>query len=118
VRGETHVALWDGDAVRSLTLTPRSFGLDDVDPAGLAGGDAGHNARAVADVLAGRALGPGERLEAAVHAAGMTAALGLELLEPAFDRARLGRQYARTLEAIATGAAERVLAAWREASRA
>ena len=42
-----HVALWDaGDEGAGLatTLSPRAFGCDELDPAGLAGGDAAHNA--------------------------------------------------------------------------
>ncbi len=99
VAGDTHVALWDGERVQSLTLSPKSFGLADVDPAGLAGADIAHNAQVIRDVLAGRDIGPGERLEAALHAAGMTAALGLALLEAALDLGRLPAQYERARSA-------------------
>jgi anthranilate phosphoribosyltransferase len=110
VRGETHVALWDGERVQSLTLTPRSFGLPDVDPAGLAGGDIAHNAQVIRDVLAGRDIGRGERLEAAMHAAGMTAALGLELLEATFTLDRLPDQYKQTRSSLENGRA--TLTSW------
>jgi anthranilate phosphoribosyltransferase len=119
VRGETHAALWDGGAVRSLTLTPRSFGLDEVDPAGLAGGDAAHNAAILRDVLAGRAIGRGERYQAVLHAAAMTAALGLALLEPgplALDR--LPDQLDRVRSAVSDGAARLVLHRWQQISQA
>jgi len=106
VRGETHVALWDRGAVTSLTLAPASFGLADVDPAGLAGGDAAFNAAVARDVLAGRDTGAGQRLEAALHAAGMTAALGLELLESDFTLARLPEQYRRAVAAPAVATLE------------
>src|SRR5262249_50090953 len=82
VRGETHVAIWDDSAVTALALTPASFGARDADPAGLAGGDAAHNAAVLRAVLAGRDVAAGQRYEAVLSAAAMTAALGLELLEP------------------------------------
>ncbi|MBV8761239.1 MAG: anthranilate phosphoribosyltransferase [Deltaproteobacteria bacterium] len=118
VRGETFVALWDGGVVGTLMLTPRSFGLDEVDPAGLAGGDATYNAGALRKVLAGHQIDHGERLEAVLHASCMTAALGLELLEPRFEVAHLPEQYKRAVGAITSGAARLVLHKWREVSQA
>jgi anthranilate phosphoribosyltransferase len=50
-----------------------------LDPEGLAGGDAAHNAAIMRKVLAGHHVGHGERYEAILQAAAMTAALGLEL---------------------------------------
>jgi len=109
VRGETFMAVWDGGVVNTLTLTPRAFGLGDVDPAGLAGGDAPFNAGVLRTVLAGHHVARGERYEAVLHAACMTAALGLELLEPTFDMARLPAQYKNAVKAISSGAARLVL---------
>ena len=80
VRGETRAAIWDDGRLITATLTPRTFATDETDPAGLAGGDAAHNAAVLRRVLAGRDVGPGERHAAVLHAAAMTAALGLELL--------------------------------------
>jgi anthranilate phosphoribosyltransferase len=134
VRGETFVALWDGERVQTLWLSPKSFGLPDVDPAGLAGGDAAHNARVLTDVLAGREIGRGERLEAPLHAAAMTAALGLALLDGAVERSGsagprsapegesgvsiddLPAAYRRARAAIDDGRAVQVLDGWRKAS--
>jgi anthranilate phosphoribosyltransferase len=121
VRGETFVALWDeaAGAVSALTLAPARFGLEEVDPAGLAGGDAAFNAAAIRDVLAGRQVGRGERGEALHNAAAMTAALALELLEPgplALDR--LPAQLARARDAALGGAGARTLDRFCEASRA
>jgi len=119
VRGETFVALWDGGRVVPHVLTPRAFGLDDVDPAGLAGGDAAHNATILRKVLAGQQVGHGERHEAVLRAAAMTAALGLELLEPgdlALDR--LPAQYARAASTVRDGTGRLVLHRWCEASHA
>ena len=48
----------------------------------------------------------------------MTAALGLELLEPTFDMARLPAQYKNAVKAISSGAARLVLHKWREVSQA
>jgi anthranilate phosphoribosyltransferase len=119
VRGETHVAVWDGGAVTELAVTPGMFGAAELDPAGLAGGDAAHNAAVLRKVLAGREVGPGERYEAALLASAMTAALGLALLEPgARDLARLPDQLARANAAVIDGTARLVLYRWQEASRA
>ena len=119
VRGETHVAIWAGDAVHALTLTPAMFRVHEVDPAGLAGGDAAHNAQMLQDVIAGRETGRGERYEAVLHASAMTAALGLELLEPGdFDLDRLPDQFTRARTVAVDGAAALVLHKWREVSNA
>jgi anthranilate phosphoribosyltransferase len=119
VRGLTHAAIWDGEQVTAVTLTPRSFGCDDDDPAGLAGGDAAHNAGIFRRVLAGREIQRGERHAAVAQASAMAAALGLELLEPGELRiARLPDQYARARSAVVDGSARLVLHKWQEASRA
>jgi anthranilate phosphoribosyltransferase len=118
VHGETYVALWDDGELRTLVLTPRSFGVDELDPEGLAGGDAAHNAAIVKKVLAGHQTDHGERLEAVLRAAAMTAALGLELLEPTFDLHHLKTQYERAVATTKNGAARLVLHQWREASQA
>jgi anthranilate phosphoribosyltransferase len=121
VSGATHVAIWDAGegVVRALTLTPRSFGRDDVDPGGLAGGDSAYNASVMRKVLAGHHVDHGERFEAVLLASAMTAALALELLEPGpLDLAGLPEQYARAAGTVRTGAARLVLHRWREASQA
>lgn len=114
VRGKTTVALWDaGDgAVLMTTLEPRSFGIDPVDPAELAGGDASYNA----DVLRGVLGGQRDARDAATIASAMTAALALELLEDGpFELARLPAQHARAVAAARDGKAAGVLDAWRKA---
>jgi anthranilate phosphoribosyltransferase len=119
VRGETFVAIWDDGALRTLSLTPAAFGCAETDPAGLAGGDADHNAGVMRRVLAGREVGRGERHEAVLDAAAMTAALGLALLEPgALDLARLPEQAARARTTAVDGSARLVLHKWQEVSRA
>ncbi|MBA3820578.1 MAG: anthranilate phosphoribosyltransferase [Deltaproteobacteria bacterium] len=119
VRGPTHVAIWDDGQLTSHQLHPKQFGLDEVDPAGLAGGDAAHNATVVRKVLAGHHVEHGERFEAVLHAAAMTAALGLELLEPgALDLDRLPDQLIRARMVAVDGAARLVLYRWCEASTA
>jgi len=118
VRGETHVAIWDDGVVLSRTLAPAQFGVDEVDPGGLAGGDATHNANVVRKVLAGQLVGHGERYEAVLRASAMTAALGLELLETgSLDLARLPDQYVRASTVAIDGAARLVLHKWREVSQ-
>lgn len=118
VAGETHVAIFDDGVVLARTVSPRSFGIADCDAGGLAGGDAAHNAAILRAVLAGQEVGRGERYEAVLHAAAMTAALGLELLETGtLDLARLPDQYVRASTVARDGAAARVLDAWIAASR-
>ena len=119
VAGETHVAIWDDGVVESRTLTPKLFGLDEVDPLGLAGGDAHENASIMRKVLAGYQVGHGERYEAVLHAAAMTAALGLELLEPGqLDLDRLPDQTIRACTVARDGEARLVLHKFIEASHA
>lgn len=119
VRGETFVALWDEGAARAVTLSPQSFGADEVDPAGLAGGDAALNAAAIRGVLAGQKIGRGERYEALLAAAAMTAALGLELLEPGpLALERLPAQLQRARAAATGGEGALALYRWQRASRA
>jgi anthranilate phosphoribosyltransferase len=119
VRGETHAAVWDDGAVTVVTLTPQSFGAGDLDPAGLAGGDAAHNAAILRKVLAGRDVGPGERYEAVLLASAMTAALGLALLEPGrLDLDRLPDQLTRAKASAVDGAARLVLHKWQAVSQA
>ncbi|HTL35748.1 MAG TPA: anthranilate phosphoribosyltransferase [Kofleriaceae bacterium] len=121
VRGETHVAIWDEPAqvVRTLQLSPKSFGVADSDPAGLAGGDAAFNANVLRKVLAGHAIADGQQYEAVIHASAMTAALALELLEPStLDLARLPAHYERAVASVRSGEARLVLHKWREVSTA
>jgi anthranilate phosphoribosyltransferase len=119
VRGNTHVALWDDGMVRVLSLAPAMFGVQERDPAGLAGGDAAHNAAVMRAVLAHHHVGRGERYEAVLQAAAMTAALALELLaEDAVDLARLPDRYQAAVAAVRSGGARLVLHRWREVSQA
>jgi anthranilate phosphoribosyltransferase len=120
VRGETHCAIWDATEgiVRALALTPRMFGIVDVDPSGLAGGDSPHNAGVLRSVLAGKHIDAGERYAAVLHAAAMTAALGLEMLESTpLDLGRLPEHYKRAVACVKTGMARLVLHKWREVSQ-
>ncbi|HUS27352.1 MAG TPA: anthranilate phosphoribosyltransferase [Kofleriaceae bacterium] len=121
VRGETHVAIWDEPAsvVRTLQLSPRSFGVRECDPSGLAGGDAAFNANVLRKVIAGRDCADDQRYEAVLHAAAMTAALGLELLqESTLDLSRLPVHYERAVSVVRSGEARLVLHKWREVSNA
>ncbi len=120
VRGETHVALWNADegVVRVLMLSPKSFGVGELDPAGLAGGDAPHNAAILRRVIAGHEVDHGQRLEAVLRASAMAAALGLELLEPGeLDLSRLPDQYLRAIATVKNGSARLVLHKWCELSQ-
>ena len=53
VSGPTHVAMLAGGRVTEALLTPADFGLPVHAPAALAGGDAPHNAAALAALLEG-----------------------------------------------------------------
>ncbi len=52
--GPTHVAALENGAVRAFEITPEEVGLPRVKPEALRGGDAGHNAQALSDVLKGK----------------------------------------------------------------
>ena len=52
--GPTYVAALENGAVRAFEITPEEVGLARVKPEALRGGDAGHNAQALGDVLKGK----------------------------------------------------------------
>ena len=52
--GPTYVAALENGAVRAFEVTPEEVGLARVKPEALRGGDAGHNAQALGDVLKGK----------------------------------------------------------------
>jgi anthranilate phosphoribosyltransferase len=116
VRGPTFVAIYDG-ATTAHELAPKHFGCDEVDPAGLAGGDAIHNASVLRYTLAGQLVGHGEPNEAFLQASAMTAALGLALLDPVLDLARLPEHYRRARDVAFDGTGTAVLDRWRDASQ-
>lgn len=110
VHGATHMAEWDEDQgqVHMREITPADFGLEDADPAGLAGGDAAHNAAVIRQVLDGA---PGAARNAAVMEAAVAlcaAGVASELREAA----------ALAAAAIDEGRARDTLARWAELSRA
>jgi len=117
VRGPTHVAVFRDGAVETYELSPREFGCDESDPAGLAGAEVPHNAAILRATLAGQLVGHGEPHEAFLQAAAMTAALGLALLAPAFELAQLPALYRQARGAALDGTGTAVLERWRDASR-
>ncbi|WP_428268871.1 anthranilate phosphoribosyltransferase [Haliangium sp.] len=108
VRGGTQMAVWDRDAgkVETRTVTPADFGLEELDPAGLAGGDAAHNAAVIRRVLEGA---PGAVRNAAV----MEAAVALCAVGQA-DDFREGAAKAQAV--LDEGAAKATLTRWVELS--
>jgi anthranilate phosphoribosyltransferase len=102
VAGRTQVAEWTGSSVSTYDVTPRDFGLEDHDPAGLRGGDAVENAAILRAVLAGA---PGAPRAAAV----MTAALALVAVGASADKEAAAR---RAEKALDDGSAARTLATW------
>jgi anthranilate phosphoribosyltransferase len=114
VAGATFVAEWNGAEVRSYRLAPADFGLEEVDPAGLRGGDAADNAAILRRVLACDGIAAGGELRAAANAAVMTAALALQAIGLA-DGCRAGAALAA--EALRAGRAAAVLARWAAVSQ-
>jgi anthranilate phosphoribosyltransferase len=114
VRGETFVAEWSGGAVQTSTLTPAQFGLEEADPAGLAGGEAGENAAILRRVLGGDGVGVGGVYRPVANAAVMEAALALLAIGVAFDRVDGALRAAETLR---DGRAAAVLARWARLSQ-
>jgi len=112
VRGETLVAEWDGERVATRTLRPADAGFEEVDPAGLAGGDAAHNADILRRALAGEGARPGEPLRAVHVAAAMTAGLALV----AIGHGDLPAASAAASAALAGGRGLGVLERWIRAS--
>lgn len=101
--GETRVAeLGEGGAVRRYRVTPRDFGLDERDPAGLAGGDAAYNAAVARAVLGGEEGAPRTAVvmaaAATLHVAtGCGFSAGARRAEAAID----GGEARRVLERLA-----------------
>jgi anthranilate phosphoribosyltransferase len=108
VRGPTRVACWDRErgAVEEMELGPADFGLDEVDPAGLAGGSPARNAEIARAVLDGEA-------GAVRTAVVMEAAVAL-VAGGVVDSFIAGAE--RAAAAIDDGAARRVLDRWVELS--
>jgi anthranilate phosphoribosyltransferase len=107
------MAVWDEDVgrVELREIRPADFGLDEADPAGLAGGDARHNADVIRRVLDGV---PG----AVRHAAVMEAAVALYAAAAGAAGAPVDLRAAAAMagEAIDNGAAAATLARWAELS--
>ena len=108
VRGPTLVAEWNvaESQVHSREMRPRDFGLDEADPAELAGGDAAANAAVARDVLAGTDRTP---TRAVRKAAVMEAALALVAVGLAET---LEEGAARAAAAIDDGRARMTLERW------
>lgn len=119
VRGKTFVADWNanipgGGAVTTYELDGSAFGFEDVDPAGLAGGEATHNAGELRKVLAADGVAAGGVRRAAFVAAVMEAAMALVAIGAATDF-HAGAGIAGY--AIHSGAAAKVLASWARLSQ-
>jgi anthranilate phosphoribosyltransferase len=116
VRGATFVADWNAatGAVTTYDVDGGAFGFEDVDPAGLAGGEAVDNAAALRKVLAADGVRTGEARRAPFVAAVMEAAMALVAIGAATDF-HDGAGIAGY--AIHSGAAARVLATWARLSQ-
>ncbi len=86
----------DGAPVRELVVDPADLGLEDLDPAGLRGGDVATNARRLEEVLGGRDD------SAATAAVALNAAAALVVGGAAAD---LAAAFARAREILAAGTA-------------
>ncbi|MEZ4368206.1 MAG: anthranilate phosphoribosyltransferase [Kofleriaceae bacterium] len=115
VAGATVVAELAGGVVTTYERTPADFGFEEVDPAGLAGGDADTNAAILREVLAGAGATVGAPRRAVYIAAVMEAALALVAIG---DAAELRDGCALAAAAIADGRAAAALATWARVSGA
>lgn len=141
VRGPTQVACWEhrgvhagraSDAgvglsndsanhrhgsVHEFILQPDDFGMNEADPAQLAGGDAAFNAQRLREVLAANNVEPGQANYAIFSAAVMTAGLALAVLDgEALTPMTLTTCALRAASAVRDGRAQRVLQRWAEES--
>jgi anthranilate phosphoribosyltransferase len=106
--GITQAAELADGRVRRLEILPRDFGLEEHDPAGLAGGDAAHNAQAARAILGG-ASGAGRAAVVMAAAAALVVAGAHDGWHAAARRAE---------QAIDSGRATEVLDALRKESHA
>jgi anthranilate phosphoribosyltransferase len=106
-------AVHDG-AVSRLTFDPAELGLRRSEPGDLRGGDAAHNAAAVRSVLGGE-QGPVADTVLLNAAAALAAYDGIRGADDLIPQLRDG--YDRAAEAVASGAAARLLTRWVETSR-
>ncbi len=118
VRGETHVAMWDDG--RRLRDVAADAGAASASTSSIRPGSPAATPRHNATIL--RRCSPAtdrprRALEAVLRAAAMTAALGLELLEPSVSLGGCPTQYARAARRRRTGAARLVLHRWAEVSQ-
>jgi anthranilate phosphoribosyltransferase len=105
--GPTEVAEWRDGRVRTFSIEPRDFGLDEIPIDALEGGDASENAAIARDILEGR-----DERRASIVAMNAAAALLVAGTEP-----DLASAYTRAAEAIASGRAARLLDRWAEFTR-
>jgi anthranilate phosphoribosyltransferase len=103
----TRVSVVSPDAVRERVVAPEDFGLPRSAPGALAGADPEHNAAILRQILAGQPH-PARSALLLNAAAALAVARGLEL--------RLAAAQAE--DALASGAALRVLESWRELAKA
>ena len=113
VAGETMVAEWNGQDVVPHLMTPRHFGFEECDPAGLAGGSADDNATILHAVLGNDGVRVGGPRRAVFTAAVMEVALALYAIGRADD---LRDGVARATAVVSDGSAARLLARWAVAS--
>jgi len=107
--GPSRVLESRGDATIEFTVDPLALGLSAPPREQLAGGDAAHNARMIADLLSGRGTLAASEL-VALNAAGALVVCGL--------RANLGDALESALRALSDGAAGAVLERLRAATSA
>ena len=98
--GPSHVAEWDGTAVRRFQVSPADAGLDTVPLEALLGGDAETNAAAIRDVLAGRP-GPLRDIVLLNAAAGLIVAGRVDTLRGGVDLAAAAIDDGRAAQALA-----------------
>ena len=108
LHGTTNVIEVDGDRLSEFTIDPQDLGVAGAPISELKGGDAEENAKKLRDILGGRVRGPGARAVALNAAAGLVLAGKQTHWRDAYGRAR---------HLLASGAGEKLLDRWVEASK-
>jgi anthranilate phosphoribosyltransferase len=111
----SRVWLVSGGEVLETTFDPAELGIAPAVPSDLVGGDPGHNAGVVREVLAGQ-TGPIRDIVALNAAAAALAFAGPDLAAPI--GAQLAEKYGQACQVIDSGAAAQVLQTWISASQA
>jgi anthranilate phosphoribosyltransferase len=108
LHGTNRIVKLEGGKLYELDLAPADLGVEPIDPAELAGGDAETNAAILREIIGGRDTG------ARAQAVAINVGAGLIL---AGHEKGWSAAYERSMDILASGAAEGLLKRWAEASK-